>query len=269
MIFIFNALVGAVLGAYVGSFLAAVIKFLPQIVLADPSEEREPKEVFHYFFRQANCPHCQQQPSAIGRLPIIGYFLQKRVCRGCRQPLEIRKAAIEAITAALFGAMLLFFPLSFSLIFVLFVFSVLICCFMTDYDYGILPDQLTLTLVWGGLIASLWPIFAPPGDAIIGAVGGYGIFWLFNLVYKYFRGFDGMYPGDFKLNAGLGACLGLHWLLIVLMLSFAAILFGAAVQFLFIRNAGGAAILYKEVPYGCYSTVISSAVFLLLLIGWI
>ena len=257
MLFLFNGLIGALLGAFVGKYLAMVTHYLPKMLLEQGWEANEPSDIVKWFFKRPTCSHCQKALNWLDNAPIYGYLSQKGQCPHCQHPIGKKTLVLELGTALLFGSSLLFFPLSAMLTFVLLVSCILICCFATDYEHGILPDQFTLTLIWVGLIGSLIPIFATPKESILGAVGGYGIFWFFNIIYRYFRGVEGMYPGDFKLNAGIGACLGLTWLFSVLALSFLFLLAFTAAQFFFFQRKADTSFLRQEVPYGCFASIIT------------
>jgi leader peptidase (prepilin peptidase) / N-methyltransferase len=177
----------------------------------------------------------------------------------CASPSKIKLVAGQVGVAVLFGISVLLFPLNISLLFVLSASCLLICCFITDYEHGILPDQFTYSLLWIGLIASLFPLFATPQEAIIGAAAGYGVFWLINFIYRYFRGFDGMYPGDFKLNAAIGACVGIKWLLPMMIISMTLLIFVTVIYMLCRRKSQKANVLHQEIPYGCYASSVTLA----------
>lgn len=174
-------------------------------------------------------------------------------------PSKTKLIAGEIGIAVLFGIYAWLIPISISLLFVLSVSCLLICCFITDYEHGILPDQFTYSLLWIGLIASLFPLFATPEESIIGAVAGYGVFWLTNFIYRYFRGFDGMYPGDFKLNAAIGACIGFKWLLPVMIFSMILLIFVTVIYTLYCGKSQNESLLYREIPYGCYASLVTLA----------
>ena len=269
MLFQLNAILGVLLGAYVGKFIAIITHKLPKILLEENSEEEEPRDFLKWLFKKPHCKHCKHKLSLLENIPIYSYLSLRGTCRHCGNSIGLRAFLLEGTTALLFGSLMLFFPMNITLLFVLFVSCLMICCFLTDFDHGILPDQFTLTLVWIGLIGSLIPIFVTPREAIVGAVGGYGIFWLFNEIYRMFRGFDGMYPGDFKLNAGIGACLGIKWLMIVVLISFVFLILSAVIQLFSLKKSERSSILYKETPYGCYSSIVSSLMFLLMLNGYL
>jgi len=266
MLSIFGLLNACILGAFIGKFLAAVVYHLPKVLLEESVEEKEPREIFKLFLKKQNCQFCRYSFRWWENFPLFGYLFLRGKCQKCQNPLSLRTFLVELGTSILFGASEFFFTLNATLFFVLIVSCIMICCFVTDFEHSILPDQFTLTMIWMGLIASLFPIFVSPSEAIIGAVGGYGIFWLFNEMYRYYRGFDGMYPGDFKLNAGIGACLGLKWLMIILTLSMFLLLFVTAIRF-FTKPSTREGILHEESPYGCYSSVVTVAALYLSLLG--
>ena len=265
MLFITNALIAALLGAFVGKFLAMAVDFLPKILLEENDETKEPSDIFKWFFQKPRCLYCQRSIPWLDNVPIFGYLSLKGKCRLCKHPLGIKVLLFELGTAFLFGGSTLFFSFNYALILVLVVSCILICCFMTDFEHGILPDQFTITIVWIGMIGSLFPIFVTPYEAIVGAVGGYGIFWLFNVLYHYSRGFDGMYPGDFKLNAGIGACVGLNWLIIILLMSILLLLVVTVAQLFYGMRAINKNLLHQEAPYGCYASVVAVIVLYVLL----
>lgn len=170
---------------------------------------------------------------------------------------EVRvKWPLEIIIALFFGLTIYFFPLNIFLFFHLAICCFLMGCFITDYEYGILPDEFTLSLMWVGLVGSLFPLLPDPKEAILGAVVGYVFFWIFNLIYRYFRGVDGMYPGDFKLNAGIGACVGLKILFPILFASLVLSLIVTGVRFL-LRKGSKTSFLNQEIPYGCYASLVT------------
>lgn len=229
MLTLINVLFVAFIGFYAGKFMGMTVRYLPEILLEGDEEGREPREIIGWFFQKS-------------------FSLKFNVL-----PFEVGFASLCAIST-------LFFEVDASLIFVLIVSWLLICCFITDYQHGILPDQLTLSLVWVGLIGSLFPIFVTPSEAIIGAVGGYGIFWIFNVIYRYFKGQEGMFPGDFKLNAGIGACVGFNVLVPILIASMLLLLAVTFIQYLLRDKKKESNYLSREVPYACFVSVVILAV---------
>jgi leader peptidase (prepilin peptidase)/N-methyltransferase len=247
----------AVIGAYAGKFMALAVNYLPQILLEGCDKGRIPRDIIKYFFQSPRCLNCQQSITWMENVPIVGYRLMQGKCPHCHYPIGLQTFALELGTALLFGFTVLLFGVNPPVIFVLIVSCLLICCFLTDFEQGILPDQFTLSLIWVGLIASLIPIFVTPQEAIVGAVIGYGLFWAINVFYRSLRHFDGMFPGDFKLNAGIGACLGIKLLMTVLLLSFFLLIAVAVFRFLWSKTIPNASDLHKEVAYACYVTIVA------------
>jgi len=267
MLFYWNAILGFLIGAFVGKFMGLIVNELPKILLAEDLDGGEPRDIFKGINKKPKCLNCNIEVSWSDNLPIIGYLATQGRCKHCHHPSNFRNFLLEVMVALLFGILMLCFPFNAPLLFVLIISCLLICCFITDFEHGILPDQFTLAIVWVGLIGSLFPIFITPRESIIGAVAGYGIFWCFNELYRSFRGFDGMFPGDFKLNAGIGACVGLKWLMPILLLSFLFLLSITVLQLLASKKKEYANFLYKEAPYGCYSSIVTGGALCLLLNG--
>jgi len=224
------ALLAACLGAFIGKLMAITVNYLPQILLEGCDKGREPTDIFRWFFQKPFCLHCQY---STGRRALL----------------------LEMGVALLFGITALFFPIDFPLVFVWAASCLLICCCITDFEHGILPDQLTLALVWVGLLGSLYPVFVTPQEAIIGATGGYAFFWVFNAIYHYVRHLDGMYPGDFKLNAGIGACIGFQLLVPVFIVSLLLLIATAALKILCIKKESYVTFLQTEIAYACFISV--------------
>ena len=219
----------------VGSFLNVVIYRLPlmmqrewqsecRLLLDDElnTNQAKPKntsEHFNLVKPNSTCPKCKTAINPWQNIPIISWLILKGKCASCSNPISIRYPAIEAITALLslvvaytFGATeqaLLYIVITWALVALTFI----------DIDHMLLPDQLTLPLVWLALIAAVAGITITPSDAIMGAAFGYlslwSVFWLFKLL----TGKEGMGYGDFKLLALFGALLGWQSLLTIILLS--------------------------------------------------
>ena len=219
----------------VGSFLNVVIYRLPLMMQREWQSEcrllfedelntnqAKPKntsEPFNLVKPNSTCPKCKTAIKPWQNIPIISWLILKGKCASCSNPISIRYPAIEAITALLslvvaytFGATeqaLLYIVITWALVALTFI----------DIDHMLLPDQLTLPLVWLALIAAVAGITITPSDAIMGAAFGYlslwSVFWLFKLL----TGKEGMGYGDFKLLALFGALLGWQSLLTIILLS--------------------------------------------------
>ena len=253
------------LGAFVGKFMGMIIFYLPQILLEGCEKGREPRDIFKWILEKPFCKSCKHPLSWMEAAPIAGYFFVNGKCLHCGFSLK-RYFLLELEMGLLFGLMLSF-PITPTMLFILLVTCLLICCFFTDFDYSILPDQLTLTLVWVGLIGSLFPIFLSPQEAIAGAVAGYGIFWMINEIYRYFRGREGMFPGDFKLNAGVGACIGIQLLFPVLAIALLLLIGFSLIKLIYFKKLSTLDFLKKEVAYGCYLSLVAIGTFYLKFFG--
>ena len=219
----------------VGSFLNVVIYRLPlmmqrewqsecRLLLDDElnTNQAKPKNTskpFNLVKPNSTCPKCKTAIKPWQNIPVISWVLLKGKCASCSNPISIRYPAVEAVTALLslvvaytFGATeqaLLYIVITWALVALTFI----------DIDHMLLPDQLTLPLVWLALIAAVAGITITPSDAIMGAAFGYlslwSVFWLFKLL----TGKEGMGYGDFKLLALFGALLGWQSLLTIILLS--------------------------------------------------
>ncbi|HET6545825.1 MAG TPA: A24 family peptidase [Rhodanobacteraceae bacterium] len=216
------------LGLIVGSFLNVVILRLPRRLEYD--WQRQARELLGTAATQASpppdlvrtgshCPQCQHPLSALDNVPLLSFLLLRGHCRYCKTPISWQYPLIEglsAIASALIAWKLGFgWPLAAGLLFT----WTLIAAAGIDARTQLLPDQLTLPLLWLGLLISIVPLFVGMSSAIIGAALGYlalwSVFWLFKLV----TGKEGMGYGDFKLLAALGAWMGAASLLPIVLLS--------------------------------------------------
>jgi leader peptidase (prepilin peptidase)/N-methyltransferase len=223
----------ALLGLIVGSFLNVLIHRLPRMLEREwqaqceelAGREPAPQPRYDLLAPRSHCPACRTPIRLPHLLPLVGWLIARGRCAACGVAIPKRYPLIEALTALLFALAALHFGLGWTLAAALLVTAVLIALTFIDFDTQLLPDQLTLPLMWAGLAASL-----PTGrseDALIGAIAGYlslwSVYWLFRLL----TGKEGMGYGDFKLLAALGAWLGWQALVpIVLIASLAGALVG-------------------------------------------
>lgn len=251
----------AILGLLIGSFLNVVIARLPIMLMRQWQQDCQslpdnlPKHQalehldtpFNLSKPNSHCPHCTAPIKAWQNIPVISFIWLKGRCRTCQKPIGLRYPLVE-VSAALLGLLVAWhFPLGLPL-FAMLIFSwTLLALSLIDYDHQLLPDQLTLPLLWLGLLMNLNATFTPLDNAVLGAVLGYlslwSVYWLFKLI----TGKEGMGYGDFKLLAALGAWLGMDMLLLIILLSSAV---GASV--------GIALVLLqkqdsqKPIPFGPY-----------------
>ncbi len=257
--------VAVVLGLVVGSFLNVVIYRLPPILhygwqkdcaeLNDqPFKQKPPPSIA---FDRSYCPHCKNKLSAWQNIPVFSYLFLRGKCSACRKPIAIRYPLVETLTGLLTG--FLAYHFGWGLPFVaacVLLFFLLVITFI-DLDTFLIPDQLSLSLLWIGLFFSLFEVFVTPQQAIIGALVGYLSLWLLFHVFKLLTGKEGMGYGDFKLLAAAGAWLGFEMLIIVLILASVSGLVIALLQR--IAQQGEA-----KIPFGPY---LSIGIFLSLLFG--
>jgi leader peptidase (prepilin peptidase)/N-methyltransferase len=228
------------LGLVVGSFLNVVILRLPRRMQAELAEacadlRDEPSEplpsrwfgIDYLITPASTCPNCGHGIRAWENIPLISYLLLRGRCSNCATPIGIRYPLIEAATGLLSMGMVVQFGATPAAAVALILLWGLIAMTVIDLDEQLLPDQLTLPLVWLGLLANLNGMFTDLPSAVIGAAAGYLSLWLVFQVFRLLTGREGMGYGDFKLLAVFGAFLGWQMLpLIVLLSSFIGAIVG-------------------------------------------
>jgi leader peptidase (prepilin peptidase)/N-methyltransferase len=249
------AVVALILGLLVGSFLNVVIYRLPRMLeqewqvqcaeLRGESVSDAPK--FNIVVPGSTCPSCGHRITALENIPLVSWMALGGKCSSCRRQIPIRYPLVEVLTgvttalmawrfgfgAAAFGAWLL-------------TWSLLALTFI-DLDTQLLPDSITLPLLWAGLGFNLFGTFTDLASAVVGAMAGYLILWVVYWLFKLVTGKEGMGYGDFKLLAAIGAWLGWKLLPSVLLLSAGAgALVGIALIALARHNRN------KPIPFGPY-----------------
>ena len=247
------AIVWALIGLVVGSFLNVVIHRIPQMMqresdnyMAMENDEPPPHaDRYNLLAPRSACPACGHQLSAMENIPVVSYLWLRGRCSECRAPISPRYPAVELLTAALSALVLWQLGCSLQGLAALVLVWMLIALTFIDIDTQILPDDLSLPLLWMGLLLNLNGTFVPLADAVIGAAAGYlslwCVFWLFRLA----TGKEGIGYGDFKLLAALGAWLGWTMLPLIVLLSSAI---GAIVGLLLILLRGHHR--DKPIPFG-------------------
>lgn len=258
--------IAAGLGLLVGSFLNVVILRLPkrlewqwkhdsletlgQAVLYDPPPPGIVVEPSH-------CPHCQHKLSWYENIPVFSWLALRGRCRSCKAPISIQYPAVELLTMLLVTACVWRFGFGWQGFGASLLSCFLIAMSGIDVRTQLLPDQLTLPLLWLGLIASVDNLFVPAKAAIAGAVLGYLSLWVVYWVYKQLTGKIGMGHGDFKLLAALGAWAGYKALLPIVMLSS---IVGAVVGSIWLMTKGRDQA--TPIPFGPYLAIAGWIVFL-------
>ena len=214
-------------GLIVGSFLNVAIYRFPIMMqresdnyLAMENDDQPPHtDRYNLVLPGSACTACGHALSVADNVPIISYVWLKGRCRYCHAPISARYPAVELLTAVLSGLVIWHLGSSFAGLSALLLLWMLIAMTFIDIDTQLLPDELTLPLMWLGLLVNLEGTFVPLRDAVIGAAIGYlslwAVYWLFKLV----TGRDGIGYGDFKLLAALGAWLGWMMLPVIVLLS--------------------------------------------------
>ena len=221
------AAVAGLLGLCVGSFLNVVIHRLPKMMeeewQAQCAELRgeTPSTVASLTLARprSRCPSCGHQITARENIPLLSYLFLRGKCSNCATPISPRYPIVEAVTALLSAYAAWHFGPTLQAVGALLLIWALIALTAIDFDTQLLPDSITLPLLWAGLAFNLVGTYADLSSAVIGAMIGYlslwSVFWLFKLA----TGKEGMGYGDFKLLAALGAWLGWQMLPAIILLS--------------------------------------------------
>ena len=243
------------LGLLVGSFLNVVIHRLPKMMEnewrnqcaelhGDAPVEDEP---FSLIRPRSRCPSCGHPISALENIPILSWLWLRGKCSDCQAPISPRYPIVEAVTGLCSAAAAAYFGYGWMLLGALLLIWSLIALTFIDADTQLLPDSITLPLLWMGLCFNLFGVFADLSSAVLGAMVGYLSLWSVYWAFKLFTGKEGMGYGDFKLLAALGAWLGWQMLPLIILLSS---LVGAAVGIVLIILARQGR--HVPIPFGPY-----------------
>jgi leader peptidase (prepilin peptidase)/N-methyltransferase len=215
------------LGLLIGSFLNVVIHRLPIMMERDwqtqcAEASGSPAPVFEplsLVAPRSRCPHCNRQVLALENIPILSYLLLKGKCKGCGKAISLRYPLVEAVTGLLFGYAAWRYGATFAGAGALLFIAAMIALTFIDFDTQLLPDDITLPLLWAGLLLNLGGTFTTLSNAVTGAAAGYLALWSVYWLFKLATGKEGMGYGDFKLLAAIGAWLGWQMLPLVILLS--------------------------------------------------
>ncbi|TAK37734.1 MAG: prepilin peptidase [Betaproteobacteria bacterium] len=223
--------VALTIGLCVGSFLNVVIHRLPrmmerewraqcaELVATTASVPAAPEAPYNLWVPRSACPSCGHRIGALENVPLLSWLWLRARCSACGAAISLRYPVIElaggvvaAYAASRYGLTLAALG------------AVIFCCGLLalaaiDLDTQLLPDDITLPLLWIGLAFNVGATFAPVGSAVIGAMAGYLSLWLVYWAFKLITGKEGMGYGDFKLLAAIGAWLGWQMLPLVILLS--------------------------------------------------
>lgn len=219
-----------IMGLLIGSFLNVVIYRLPKMMENEwrgeyqayfsPDANTAAPAKFNLAVPRSACPSCNAPVQARDNIPVLSWLLLRGKCRNCKAAISARYPIVEALTAALSAVAAWKFGFGAAALLVIFVGWVLIALTFIDIDRMLLPDQLTLPLLWLALLFSLTDsAFVNPAQAIVGAAAGYLSLWSVYWLFKLLTGKEGMGYGDFKLLAVFGALLGWQQLPLIILLS--------------------------------------------------
>lgn len=245
-----------VVGLLVGSFLNVVILRMPPVLeyewkkdYADffekPFKEKRPPGLG---LTRSHCPKCKNQLKAWHNIPVISYLLLKGKCHFCQAGISFRYPFIELLSGLLAAVAAWYLGFGWQLLSALMLIWLLIAITWIDIDTYLIPDNLSLSLLWLGLFCSLFELTVTPSQAITGALVGYLSLWLVFHGFKLLTGKEGMGYGDFKLLAAGGAWLGAESLIVVLMVASVSGLLITLLLRLFGKGS-------QKIPFGPYLSI--------------
>ena len=247
-----------VLGLMVGSFLNVVIHRLPLMMERDWQAQYQeylgesPAEDAPLNLAQpaSRCPHCNHKIRFYENIPLLSYLWLRGKCSSCQTSISARYPLVELLTGVLSAVIAWHFGFGLQAGAALLLTWALLALSMIDVDHQLLPDSITLPLLWLGLTLSLFPVFTDMRSSLIGAIAGYLSLWTVYQLFKLLTGKEGMGFGDFKLLAALGAWMGWQALPVIVILSSAvgALLGGAMIA---IQGRDRA----QPIPFGPYLAI--------------
>lgn len=224
---LFFATLAGVLGLMVGSFLNVVIHRLPKMLEREwqaqcdelGGKQAEPLPPYNLLVPRSACPHCGHQISALENVPILSYLWLRGKCKECRAAISPRYPIVEAVSGVLSACVAWHFGFGAAGLGALLLAWALLALTFIDFDTQLLPDSITMPLLWLGLLFNMSGAYVELQSAVLGAVAGYLILWSVYWMFKLATGKEGMGYGDFKLLAALGAWLGWKMLPLIILLS--------------------------------------------------
>ena len=255
-----------VLGAIVGSFLNVVIYRLPIMMqrewrkdclefLEQPNEDDGSR--FNLSVPRSRCGDCGHKITALENIPLVSYLVLGGKCSTCKTSISPRYPLVELFTAIASVVVGWHFGVTLQAMAALILTWSLIAMSGIDIGHKLLPDDLTLPLLWLGILLSLFDVFVSLQDSVIGVIAGYLILWSVFMLFKLLTGKEGMGYGDFKLLAALGAWLGAGMLpLIILLSSFVGAVIGIAMIVILGRDKN------IPIPFGPYLAIAGWIAFL-------
>lgn len=216
-----------ILGLLVGSFLNVVIHRLPLMMQREwaqqcqelTGEVSSPADELTLNKPRSRCPHCSHAITALENIPILSFLALRGRCKNCKAPISKRYPLVELFTAVLSALVAWHFGFGIETCGALLLSWALVALTFIDVDHQLLPDSITLPLLWLGLLFNLSGTFTDIHSAVIGAIAGYLALWMVFHAFRLVTGKEGMGFGDFKLLAALGAWMGWQALPMIVLLS--------------------------------------------------
>lgn len=257
----------AIYSLLVGSFLNVVIHRLPkmlekgwtqecQIYLAPHEKENEVRNTFDKQEKltlatpRSTCPNCQHKITVLENMPILSWLILRGKCSQCDGAISIRYPLIEGLTAVLSVLVASKYGVSLETIFALIMTWCLICLAFIDYDHMLLPDQITLPLLWLGLLVNVNGYFVELESAVIGATVGYLLLFGVGYIYELLTGGSGMGNGDYKLTAVFGAWFG--WSILPYLIGISALAMTIVGSYLIVCKGRGR---NEPLPFGPFLAI--------------
>lgn len=239
-----------IIGLLIGSFLNVVIYRIPiMLQQAWNTEQNKPCLPINLAKPRSFCPNCKQTIKAWDNIPLASFLINKGKCRHCHQAIALRYPIIEISFAALSLYLAWHFGPTLSFIASLIFCAYLLCLSSIDFSHRLLPDMLTLSLLWIGLIFNLNGLFVPIDQAVIGAIIGYLSFWLIYQIHHAITAKEGMGYGDFKFFAAIGAWVG--WQALPVVAFFASLTGLLYAGFLFLSRKQN----FRLIPFGPFLAI--------------
>jgi leader peptidase (prepilin peptidase) / N-methyltransferase len=226
------AVIALAFGLVIGSFLNVVIYRLPIMMetewtqqcqelleIESPESEKSDLPRFNLAIPNSHCPKCKHEISALENIPVLSWLLQGGKCRHCTSSISPRYPIIEMFTGLISALVAYKYGYTWLTPAILLLCWSLVVLTMIDFDHQLLPDDITLPLLWLGLLVNSMGMITTLESAVWGAIGGYGILWGVYWLFKLLTGKEGMGYGDFKLLGALGAWMGWQVLPMIILLS--------------------------------------------------
>ena len=217
-----------IIGAAIGSFLNVVILRTPPLLEHDwrcqcrelleleAGEEERPPGIA---LSRSRCPKCGHNIGPHENIPLISYLFLGGKCSACKERISPRYPLVEFTTAMLFVITIWHFGPTMQGLTALLLTSFLVAMTGIDIDHQLLPDNMTLPLMWAGILLAFWSVHVDLASSVIGAMAGYLVLWSIYHLFRLLTGKEGMGYGDFKLLAALGAWMGWQMLPLIILLS--------------------------------------------------